>query len=273
MVGSWVDSLLLQLSLLLTTEPLLIDQQTIPKGPFLMGCTPEQATECHDDESPVRMVFLSYSFAMMKSEVTQQLYHQLMSKNPSEHTDCPRCPVENVSWFDAVQFANALSIREKYEPCYIIEEEIVTWPKKFSCNGWRLPTEAEWEKAARGQQPYRYAGADDPALIGWYESNSQSTTHHVCTKQVNDFGLCDMSGNVYEWVWDWWGHYNPFETFNPSGPSSGTYRTVRGGYWDFEPLVMRVADRGANTPHKQNGCIGFRLVRTKLTTPPLDHAK
>jgi formylglycine-generating enzyme required for sulfatase activity len=168
-----------------------------------------------------------------------------MGKNPSKFLGRKK-PVEKVSWYDAVAFANALSKKDGLVPAYTISGTTVSWNK--TANGWRLPTEAEWEYAAKGgnkSNGYMYAGSNDIDEVAWYYHNSGDTTHDVGTKKTNELGLFDLSGNVWEWCWDWYGDYfkeselqneygealNPAEKKNPSGVTSGSLRVNRGGGW------------------------------------------
>ncbi|MEC7988172.1 MAG: SUMF1/EgtB/PvdO family nonheme iron enzyme [Myxococcota bacterium] len=249
----------------------------IPKGQFLMGCGSEQGDRCAPDEKPSHRVAID-GFRMMRTEVTQSLYRRIMGENPSGFSDCgSQCPVEKVSWYNAIEFANALSKKEGLSECYRVQQAEVLWVK--GCTGWRLPTEAEWEYAARGGEAYRYAGSSKLDSVAWYGdywwnghdwerryySNSKNRTHPVCTKKKNGFGLCDMSGNVYEWVWDYYAENiyqkRTKEVQNPSGPATGGHRIFRGGSWNFDSLYARVSSRLGIDPHNANDSLGFRLVQ------------
>ena len=228
----------------------------IPAGSFTMGCTSEQGSDCYNSEKPSHMVEISKAFYLMESEVTQELYEKVMGSNPSKFTGSKR-PVEKVSWYDAVTFANKLSALEGRQKCYQISGSNVSWTK--NCTGWRLPTDAEWEYAARGGQNYKYAGSNTEGDVAWYTDNSGSSTHDVCGKQKNGYGLCDMSGNVYEWVWDWKGSYSSGTQVDPQGPTSGSYRVLRGGSWGSSPKYLRVSYRYYNSPDYRSNLLGFRL--------------
>lgn len=237
----------------------------IPSGRFTMGCSAAAAQACSDAEKPVHQVTLSRSFYMMKSEVTQQLYKKVVGTNPSRFRSLTR-PVEKVSWYDAVRFANALSELEGREQCYQFTEAVnpkIIWSNK-NCRGWRLPTEAEWEYAARGGAGYKYAGGNNVDQVAWYDGNSVGGTHEVCRKKRNKYGLCDMSGNVFEWVWDSWrenyGASLPVTDpiyVNPVAP----YRVLRGGDWENGAANALVSFRDGDYPSVRLINQGFRLVR------------
>lgn len=171
-------------------------------------------------------------------------------------------PVVLISWYDAVAYANWLSEQEGLTPAYQISGTNVTWNQ--GANGWRLPTEAEWEFAARGgtqSRGYTYAGSNDVNAVAWHRENSNTRTQRVAGKQANELGLHDMSGNVLEWVWDWYGNYPSDAQADPTGPSSGGLRVLRGGSWHNPDTLTRSAIRYINPPDNRDSISGFRLVR------------
>jgi formylglycine-generating enzyme required for sulfatase activity len=237
----------------------------VPAGTYTLGCTAGQGGDCSDDEKPARKVTLSRSVYMGETEVTQGLYQRLMGSNPSYFSACgSNCPVDHVSWYDVVKLANKLSAAEGLESCYVINGESVSWAKGPACLGYRLPTEAEWEVSARGGGDAKYAGGNELSAVGWFDSNSGSQTHPVGQKQANAYDLHDMSGNVWEWVWDWYDNsaYAAGAVRDPLGPASGSYRVLRGGSWINVPQRARVAYRNYDTPGFRNYALGVRLLRT-----------
>jgi len=230
----------------------------IKGGTFRMGSDSGES-----DEKPVHEVRVS-EFYMMKTEVTQKDYAALMGTNPSRFKRDTQ-PVEQVSWYDAVAYANKLSQKDGLRPVYTISGTNVSCD--WSANGWRLPTEAEWEYAARGGQSsrgYTYAGSNDVGSVAWYSSNSGSTTKPVGTKAANELGLYDLSGNVWEWCWDWYGSYSGGSQSDPRGAASGSSRVLRGGGWLSGASYARSAGRNGDTPAYRNGNLGFRLVRPQV---------
>lgn len=234
-------------------------------GTFQMG-----SNDGDSDEKPIHTVTLN-DFYMDKYEVTQKLYQDVMGTNPS-YWKGDSLPVEMVSWYDAVEFCNALSQKEGLTPAYTISGTSVTWNQ--NANGYRLPTEAEWEYAAGGGASNRtkWAGTNSESNLGnyaWYLDNSYNLgsdhpnygTNEVGTKQPNSLSLYDMSGNVWEWCWDWFGDYSSSSQTNPTGPLSGSDRVLRGGCWYYDATVCRVACRYDFLPSSRNLILGFRLIR------------
>jgi sulfatase modifying factor 1 len=235
----------------------------VPAGTYVIGCTPGQGDACGADERPAHPVTLTRAVLVMETEVTQGLWTAVMGSNPSRFTSCgAECPVETVTWLDAVAFANALSARDGLEPCYTIAGGAVAWPKGAACRGWRLPTEAEWEVAARGGVDLRYAGGAESGAVAWTGANSGGAPHPVKQKQPNGYGLYDMSGNVWEWVWDGYAAYRGGSAVDPAGPSAASSRVVRGGSWYSDAQSARVAYRNHFAPGDRNYGLGVRLLRT-----------
>jgi formylglycine-generating enzyme required for sulfatase activity len=235
---------------------------TISPGSFEMGCTAEQS-DCNDDEKPAHTVTLSRGFEIQTTEVTQGQYRAVMGTNPSRFSSCGSdCPVEKVSWVDAIEFANALSKKEGLSPAYSGTGDSIRWDK--SANGYRLPTEAEWEYAARAGKATLYSGSNEVGDVAWTKSNSSSKTHKVGTKKANAWGLHDMSGNVWEWCWDRYSgsYYSSSSVADPVGATSGVIRVFRGGRWSNDPTFARVAFRDGSVPSYRSGSGGLRLLRT-----------
>ncbi len=204
------------------------------------------------------------SFFIGKYEVTQKEWQSIMGNNPSDFKGDNR-PVEEVTWYDAVEYCNKLSKKEGLTPVYTINGNNVTC--NWSANGYRLPTEAEWEYAARGgnkSKGYTYSGSNIVGNVAWYDSNSSSQTHDVGTKAPNELGIYDMSGNVWEWCWDWYdsSYYSNSPKNDPKGANSGSDRVVRGGSWYLNDFGCRVAYRVYSSPGFGNGGLGLRVLRT-----------
>ncbi len=231
-------------------------------GTFTMGRTTGSG---YSNELPTHQVTLS-SFYIGKYEVTQAEYQAVMGSNPSYYSGSDK-PVEKVTWYNAVEYCNARSIQEGLTPCYNTN----TWACDFSANGYRLPTEAEWEYAARGgtnDPDYLYSGSDDINSVAWYSSNSGSTTHNVGTKEPKQLGLYDMSGNVWEWCNDWYGSYSSSAQTDPVGPATGFSRVLRGGSWYGDASSCRVARRSHVNPSSSSNVRGFRLARSTPVVAP-----
>jgi formylglycine-generating enzyme required for sulfatase activity len=172
-------------------------------------------------------------------------------------------PVEMVSWYDAVEYCNKRSLQERLTPAYTIKGTNVAWNR--NANGYRLPTEAEWEYAAKGGNGspgnYEYSGSSRADAVAWYEANSKEETQPVGRKASNSLGLYDMSGNVWEWCWDWYGDYSSESQRDPAGSSSGSFRVLRGGSWYYAVGYSRSASRNYANPSDADYNIGFRVVR------------
>ena len=215
---------------------------TVVGGTFTMGATAEQGDAAWDWEKPAHHVTLS-GYCIGETEVTQALWQAVMGSNPSSFTGDMQRPVECVTWNDCQTFITKLN--------------------EMTGKTFRLPTEAEWEYAARGgkrSQGYKYAGSNTIGDVAWYLSNSSSTTHAVATKAPNELGLYDMSGNVCEWCQDWYGSYSSESQTNPTGPASGSGRVDRSGCWMDYDRSCRVSFRVNDNPTYSGNILGLRLA-------------
>ncbi|MEJ7560075.1 MAG: SUMF1/EgtB/PvdO family nonheme iron enzyme [Pedobacter sp.] len=213
-----------------------LNMVTVQGGRFAMG------GNNNNDEKPIHNVTLS-SFKIAKYEITQGQWQKIMGTHQFSHKDCLNCPVESVGWDEVQTFIKRLNT--------------------LSCKNYRLPTEAEWEYAARGgthSKKLEYAGSDDINEVAWTYDNSASNTHIVGQKKPNELGLYDMSGNVWEWCNDWYdeNYYIKSPTNDPKGPKRGPHHIIRGGSWSRKPAISRVAYR--NRERIGNRYIGFRLA-------------
>lgn len=220
------------------------DMVLVQGGSFKMGATREQG-KGSDNEKPTHKVTLS-DYYISKYEVTQELWIAVMGKNPSLFKGNLKQPVERVSWNDCQTFITKLN--------------------ELTGRRFRLPTEAEWEYAARGgnkSQGYKYSGSNSLDNVAWFYDNSGRTTHPVGQKSPNELGLYDMSGNVWEWCQDWLGSYSKESQTNPQ-VHSGTHRVYRGGGWDIFAGSCRVSNRSGLRPDNQNDYLGLRLAASSL---------
>lgn len=223
-----------------TVGNVLFKMIRVEGGTFMMGATSEQGSDAREDEKPAHQVTLS-SYYIGETVVTQALWETVMGSNPSKFKGSNR-PVEMVSWYDSRDFIQKLNQKTG---------------AKF-----RLPTEAEWEYAARGgnrSHGYKYSGSYNVDDVAWYNDNSNQT-HDVKTKQANELGLYDMTGNVWEWVQDKKGAYPSYAQTNPIGSSSGGVRVYRGGSWLYEARRCRLSFRNSDPPALRDGNLGFRLA-------------
>ena len=218
-----------------------IDMVKVEAGTFMMGATSEMKKP-YTDEKPVHQVTLTNDYYMGKYEVTQALWQAVMGSNPSKFKS-RNLPVEQVSWDDCQEFINKLN--------------------SITGMRFRLPTEAEWEYAARGgkkSKGYQYSGSSKMSEVAWYTANSGSKTHPVGKKQANELGLYDMTGNVLEWCQDWYGSYVSSSQTNPTGAFSGFFRVFRGGSWYGNSGNCRSSCRDSYNPGNSNFDLGLRLV-------------
>jgi formylglycine-generating enzyme required for sulfatase activity len=216
-------------------------------GTFTMGCTYEQGTDCEDDEKPPQKVVLM-DYYINKFEVTLEEWKTIMGINldKSQQIECDHCPVTNISWFDIQNFINKLDDLTGIQ--------------------YRLPTEAEWEYAARGgnlSRNFKYCGSNNLNEVAWFSINSKERVQKVGQKFSNELGLYDMSGNVWEWCSDWYNEHNVDGTlFDPRGPSKGKYKIMRGGSWDNGDRSCRTTNSSGFEPDFKDISLGFRLSRS-----------
>ena len=225
-------------------KQLVANMVRVEGGTFTMGATAEQGSDASYDEKPTHQVTLS-TYYIGKYEVTQAEWYAVMGTNPSEFKG-DNLPVENVTWYECQEFIRKLN--------------------ELTGKQFRLPTEAEWEYAARGgKRSYgaKYAGGDIDN-VGWYSGNSNNTTHPVGLKRANELGLYDMTGNVWEWCQDWYGSYSSISQTNPQGPATGYRRVLRGGAWDFDASGCCLSCRISGEPGIRRFNLGLRLALSSL---------
>ena len=235
-----------------------IELVTLSGGKFVMGSAPDE-TGRHDDEGPPRPVSLA-PLRVMTTPVTQAAWAAISDSNPSMFTDDAQRPVERVSWEGAIRFANRLSSQFGLKAAYFYEDGVVRWDR--TADGFRLPTEAEWEYACRaGTRAPTWWDGDSAETVAWFADNADGQTQPVATKAANPWGLFDMNGNVYEWCWDRLGGYLPQEQGNPVGAQEGNLRVLRGGSFRSSEGDLRSAFRNGREPEFRHQSIGLRLVR------------
>ena len=240
-------------TLTFTANGVSFEMILVEGGTFWMGAQSTDPSgqnydsEAYDNEHPVHQVTLS-SYHIGKFEVAQELWQAVMGSNPSYFTGDSQRPVERVSWNDCQTFITALN-----ELC----------ASQLNGKHFSLPTEAQWEFAAKGgnqSHGYKYSGSNTIGNVAWYMDNSNNTTHAVGTKLPNELGIYDMSGNVEEWCQDWWGDYSSSTQTNPTGPSSGSWRVSRDGSWGGDARNCRVSRRDSYDPSITNRYLGLRLM-------------
>ncbi|MCF8308249.1 MAG: formylglycine-generating enzyme family protein [Bacteroidales bacterium] len=254
------------------TDDVNIEWVEVEGGTFEMGCTEEQS-DCDDDETPVHTVTLS-SFDISKYEITNAQYAEFLNdidcNSDGSYNDDEFGNVEYIDMNDSdcqVEYSGGQFAVESGKANHPVM--LVSWYGANAFAQWaggRLPTEAEWEFAARGgnqSQGYEYSGSDNLDEVGWYAGNSGDHTHEVGQKQPNELGIYDMSGNVWEWCHDWYdeNYYSNSPENNPQGPSAGTHRVLRGGSWIVSGGYCRVAYRIRNIPVVTSSYNGFRIAQ------------
>ena len=225
-----------------TVDGVSFEMVFVQGGTFTMGCTIEQGSDCFDEEKPAHQVTVN-SFNIGKYAITQAQWKALMGNNNPSGFKGDNLPVENVNWYDVQEFIRKLNAH--------------------TGKNYRLPTEAEWEYAARGGNKgggYKYSGSNNINDVVWYISNNGNKTQPVGTKRPNELGIYDMSGNVLEWCNDWYEDYSGLSRTNPQGPPSGTNRVLRGGGWSSGAQHSRISIRYQRTPDFRFNNIGFRLA-------------
>ena len=224
-----------------TVNGVTFEMVRVEGGTFTMGATAEQGSDADFFEKPTHQVTLS-SYSIGKTEVTQEMWEAVMGSNPSDFKGL-NLPVENVSWEECQTFIRKLNA--------------------LTGKNFRLPTEAEWEFAARGgnkSRGYKYSGSNMVDDVAWYVDNSSSTTHPVATKEPNELGIYDMSGNVCEWCNDWYSAYTSASQTNPTGSNSGSRCVNRGGSWIYRAGSCRVSNRNFYNPTFRCVNLGLRLA-------------
>jgi formylglycine-generating enzyme required for sulfatase activity len=250
-------------------------------GTFAMGSSEREPG--HADGEAFHEVTLTRHLLVQTTEVTQAQWAQLIPNNPSTAQGCEGCPVESVNWWDALYYLNLRSAEDGLRPCYGLGAcegrpgvdlrcEAAAF-QGLDCEGWRLPTEAEWEYLARaGTRTATYQGDLTDTLCGdlglseiaWYCGSAPERPQPVATRAPNAWGLFDTSGNVWEWTWDWYAPMSAAPAVDPLGPQTGEARVVRGGGWFSFAPDCRAARRGAAGPDERSADLGFRAVRTLL---------
>jgi len=270
--------------------PIVVEMISIPGGTFRMGSTRETGLL---NETPAHQVTLQ-DFMLGQYEITQGQYFDITGLRPSSCRTNPELrgpegwkslPVEMVNWYEALIFCNRLSIVEKLAPVYRVngkvnphdwgavptDDTMEPWKVEWisGADGYRLPTESEWEYAARGgaNSTNRYAGNNSANDVAWYYENSETMSHQIGKKAPNELDLYDMSGNVMEWCWDWQGAYTAAAKENPMGAPSSLYKIIRGGSWSYAVEYCRVAYRHLNYPYYRGVNLGFRVARSSSNKP------
>ncbi|MEZ4387808.1 MAG: formylglycine-generating enzyme family protein [Candidatus Krumholzibacteriia bacterium] len=250
-----------------------VSHDLVPPESFQMG-SPDHGPGVNSTRCSIRS--RSRGDSGSATEVTQAVYESVTGGNPSRWA-APEHPVENVTWFDCLRFCNLLSEQHGLQPAYVISEHAVDWD--LDADGYRLPTEAEWEYASRAGTGSRFSFGDDPAQLHRYanfcdrscprawrdstQNDGQAFTAPVGCFEPNPWGLHDMHGNVWEWCWDWWAPFAGEAQVDPLGPAVGDHRVEKGGCWEAGAGMCRNAYRHYVEPDQKRSYLGFRVVRTQ----------
>lgn len=252
----------------------------IPPGKLTMGS--DNAFGGRHEDERLHKVTITKSYYLGKYEVTQEIWTKITGKKPFTFPNCgPKCPVESITWCDAVIFANLFSAQQKLDPVYSLKGQKTVFTvdmfgmdqmkcsgfaarvqANHNANGYRLPTEAEWVHAAKAKGKNRYAGSDNPDLVSWYRKTSNHRPHHIGKLQPNQWGLYDMTGNVWEWCWNNHAQHPEEDQIDPMGPKSGHSRLLKGGAWDFNAPGGRLDNRNRRGPYYKDYATGLRLARS-----------
>lgn len=265
-----ITSILCLCSFISLENPLL-SLVKIDGGTFMMG-SKDDTKIAENDEQKQHEVKVN-SFELNQLEVTVWEWKQYCKKTNTKLPKTPswgwkdNYPITNVTWYDVIKYCNWLSKQDGLKPTYKFAGPLVVCD--FNANGYRLPTEAEWEYAAKGGNKSKntfFAGSNDSNEVAWHAKNSDKRPHSVGTKLPNELGIHDMSGNVWEWCWDWYNkdYYKTEDGNNPKGPIRGEKKSVRGGSWDSQESYLRTANRISTLPDVTNEFYGFRLAKSIL---------
>jgi sulfatase modifying factor 1 len=247
----------------------LLQLKKVDGGTFMMGSKDDNRI-AENDEQKQHKVNIS-SFQINKLEVTVWEWKDYCKKIKKKMPLKPvwgwndNNPITNITWFDAVNYCNWLSNHDGLKPAYTVAGP--NYNCDFTANGYRLPTEAEWEFAAKGgnkSKGFIFSGSNTVTDVAWFVKNSNGKPHSVGTKMPNELGIYDMNGNVWEWCWDWYNkdYYKNEDGNNPTGPIRGDKKSVRGGSWDSQINYLRTANRISTSPERTNEFYGFRIART-----------
>ncbi|SFA71068.1 Formylglycine-generating enzyme, required for sulfatase activity, contains SUMF1/FGE domain [Flavobacterium swingsii] len=251
------------------SKNLVIQMVKVEGGKFLMG-SPDENKIAENDEQKQHEVTVG-NFEINKLEVSvwewKQYCKKTKKKMPAKQVwgINDNYPITNITWNEAIAYCNWLSKQDGYKPAYtVVGPNIIC---DFTANGYRLPTEAEWEYAAKGGKKSKnniFSGSNISNDIAWQQNNSDKKPHAVGTKLANELGIYDMSGNVWEWCYDWYNkdYYKSEDGNNPTGPIRGEKKSVRGGSWDSKESYLRTSNRISTTPNRTYEFYGFRLART-----------